>query len=288
MLVIFKNLPEKIVNTYVTVLAASGIIYTVGKADSGWDISIQAQDEQKAFNAIEQYIEENQHGNLSDNELPFNYYKTRTGLLVALILLIFHVAVIMIFDSRVVIRNYGSSASHVIEGEHYRTVTSLFLHGDVLHLVGNMLGIALFGTAVCSIAGWGAGWLIIFFTGMFGNLINAYFYQTGHLSIGASTAVFGSIGFLSAYQFMEKIRMPGQKFRAWVSIAGGIALLGILGSSEFTDIMAHFFGFAVGIIIGSFYRSLLYHPISSAYQRLCLIIVLGLLIIPWIIGPGFR
>ena len=104
-----------------------------------------------------------------------------------------------------IIKHYGSSASQIIDGEHYRTITALFLHGDVLHLIGNMAGIALFGTAVCSITGWGVGWLMILFTGSIGNLLNAYFYQAGHRSIGASTAVFGCIGFLSACQFMVKM-----------------------------------------------------------------------------------
>ena len=147
-----------------------------------------------------------------------------------------------------------------------------------------MAGIALFGTAVCSITGWGAGWLIILITGSIGNLLNAYFYQTGHLSIGASTAVFGSIGFLSACQFVVKIRMPGQKLRAWISIAAGLALLGILGSSEFTDITAHFFGFLVGVFLGIFYRAYITYPIPLIYQVICIVMALGLSTGAWIVG----
>ncbi len=281
---IFQNLSEKSVNSYVTVLASAGIVYHLEKSVSGWHIHVRAMDVERALTTIAQYHEENrdagrrEHGGLS------MYSKTFAGLYVAIALAVVHGLVNASGDNRRIIESYGSSASGIIQGEHYRTLTSLFLHGDVMHLFGNMLGIALFGTGVCSIVGWGAGLLIILLTGGFGNLVNAYFYETAHLSIGASTAVFGCIGFLSAYQFMVKIKIPGQTLRAWISMAAGIALLGILGSSEHTDIMAHFFGFSAGGVLGGLYRRFIPKSIPSVYQYVCFVIVFLMLSISFFWG----
>jgi len=156
------------------------------------------------------------------------------------------------------------------------------LHADTLHLAGNIIGIAIFGTAVCTITGWGAGWLMILTTGLVGNLLNAILYQTDHLSIGASTAIFGAIGILAAYQFFRKLRLPGQRIRAWLPLAGGIALLGSLGSGEFVDLTAHLFGFIVGIVIGSIYAILVKKPVSRSIQVCCLLVTLSVIAMSWI------
>ncbi len=287
---IFHNLSEKTADIYMTVLAAAGIVCRTGKSESGWHIYVRTMDVEKALKSIALYHAENRDVETEQHNVPKNLSHTTNlaGFYAAFVLAAVHVFVNTVADKRTVVENYGSSASGIIRGEQYRTITALLLHGDFLHLMGNMLGITLFGTAVCSITGWGVGLLIIVFTGSIGNLINAYFYQTAHLSIGASTSVFGCIGFLSAYQFMDKIRLPGQKLKAWMTIGAGFALLAILGSSEYTDIMAHFFGFAAGIILGLLYRSIIPSIIPSIYQYVCLIILLGLLCVPWIAGPPIR
>lgn len=177
------------------------------------------------------------------------------GIWGAALLLGVHIAVAVVADAQQgVFRAYGASAAYIINGEVWRVMTALTLHSSLLHLVGNMVGISLFGSAVCGIAGWGVGGLIILFSGGLGNLANALFYKVGHLSIGASTAVFGALGFLAAYQFLRKIKQRRQeRVKAWLPLAGGLALLAILGSGAGSDIMAHLFGFVSGILLGAGY-----------------------------------
>ena len=50
------------------------------------------------------------------------------------------------------------------------------IHADLLHLVGNMVGIALFGAAVATLCGWGLGWLMVLVSGGLGNALNAVFF----------------------------------------------------------------------------------------------------------------
>jgi membrane associated rhomboid family serine protease len=156
------------------------------------------------------------------------------------------------------------------------------LHADGVHLVGNMVGIALFGTAVCGIAGYGVGWLMILSTGILGNLLNAALMKAGHNSIGASTAIFGAIGILAGHQFYKRYRIPGKRVKAWLPLAGGLALLGLLGSGEHSDLTAHLFGFISGICLGILYALKFRRRQEKSVQRYCLFLLFGILFFSWL------
>jgi len=285
-MLLLKNLSADQTDTYGLVLSSSGISHRSRKGEHGWDILVNDAEYEKALSAIEQYLKENQDFHPTDEPLYYEYHKTFTGLWVSAILLACHVAITIGNDSGVFIRAYGSSAFHILRGELYRSVTSLMVHANVLHLVGNVLGITIFGTAVCTITGWGVGWLMILVSGIVGNLLNAVLYKTGHLSVGASTAVFGAIGILAAQQFFKKFRLPGQRMRAWLPLGGGLALLSILGSGKYADLTAHLFGFMAGIILGALYGVLVKRSAARAYQACSLLIALTVLVMSWMRAFG--
>lgn len=279
---LLDNLSENQANSYGLVLSSSGISHRVREGEGGWQVWVHEGDYKEALKTIDQYLEENRDSLPADQPLYHEYHRrTFTGLWVSAILLACHVAFTMGNDSRAFISTYGSSARHILRGELYRPVTSLMIHASPLHLAGNMVGIGLFGTAVCTITGWGVGWLLILATGIVGNLVNAVLYKTGHLSVGASTAVFGAIGILAAYQFIKKYRLPGQRMKAWLPLGGGLALLGILGSGQHVDVMAHLLGFVAGIVLGTLYALYVKRPASRTYQVCCLLLALGIVVISW-------
>lgn len=286
MIITLKNLSADQANTYGLVLSSSGISHFSRKGKHGWDILVNDTEYKEALNVIERYLKENQDAYPTDEPLRYEYHKTFTGLWVSAILLTCHVAITLGDDSGILIRAYGSSAFHILRGELYRSATSLMIHANALHLTGNILGIAIFGTAVCSIAGWGVGWLMILATGVVGNLVNAVLYKTGHLSVGASTAVFGAIGILAAQQFFKKFRLPGQRMRAWLPLGGGLGLLSILGSGAHTDLTAHLFGFIAGITLGALYGLFVTRPATKASQAFFLLLALTVLVMSWMRGFG--
>lgn len=242
---------------------------------------VNATDYENALNAVDQYLKEDQNYHTAAEPLRNDYQKTFTGLWVAVILLVCHIAIVIGGESGYFIQTYGSSAYHILHGELYRSVTSLMLHANTLHIMGNIIGITLFGTSVVTIMGWGVGWFMILVTGVAGNLVNALLYKAGHISVGASTAIFGAIGILSAYQFFKKFRQPGQKIKAFLPLSCGLALLGILGSGKYSDLMAHLFGFLSGIISGSFYSVFVKNPTSKEYQTYFLIAAIGIIAVAW-------
>ena len=94
--------------------------------------------------------------------------------------------------------------------------------------------------------------LAVVAAGAAGNALNALVRPAFHTSIGASTAIFAAVGLLAA---LRQKRRPGRMsagLRDWVPLAGGVMLLALLGFSEGqTDILAHVFGFASGVGVGS-------------------------------------
>jgi len=158
------------------------------------------------------------------------------------------------------------------------------MHANPSHLAWNMLGIAIFGTAVCHMMGTGAGWLMILVTGMLGNVVNALLYESHHLSIGASTAIFGAIGLLAGHQFMKKRSQANVHIKAWLPIGGGLALLAFLGSSAHSDLTAHLFGFLVGLIMGGLYSMLVPRPAGKPYQMGLLVIASSVMALSWMRG----
>ena len=219
MSVIFENLKEDLAQTYAVVLSAAGIEFDFIRGSRGWNLRVDSEDHADARKAIASYLSENEDHHQKETAPPEAQQKTVAGVWVALVLLAVHIFITQTAGERMFIVRYGASAEDILTGQYYRAVTALMLHADSVHLAGNMVGIALFGTAVCSVTGWGVGWLIILLSGAAGNLLNAVFYQTDHLSIGASTAVFGAVGFSGDCAVSETVPEAGASDRG-VDTAG--------------------------------------------------------------------
>lgn len=146
------------------------------------------------------------------------------------------------------------SAEAVVSGELYRVGTALFLHADVGHLAGNVLigGFFLFFAARVSGAWLALGGSLV--AGAVGNWVNVQLHlPEPHFSIGASTAVFGTVGWLVAYPLGNGSVGAGRRWlmRVAVPLLAGLALLALLGTgTAFTDTSAHLTGFGSGVILG--------------------------------------
>ena len=94
-----------------------------------------------------------------------------------------------------------------IAGEWWRTITALTLHGDLSHFMANLFFGLLFAGFLLPRFGGGFTWLGIVLAGAVGNALNAAFYRSEtHNAIGASTAVFGGLGMLVAWEFLARWR----------------------------------------------------------------------------------
>jgi rhomboid protease GluP len=147
----------------------------------------------------------------------------------------------------------SADALRILHGEPWRAVTALTLHADVVHALSNAVGIVLFLSAVSSTLGMGLGWALVLLAGVAGNLANAFFHGDPHVSLGASTAVFGAVGTLASLSVARRRRTASSKRRAWLPVAAALALLAMLGTGgQRVDVWAHLFGLLAGGVLGTF------------------------------------
>ena len=111
---VLTNLTQDEADVYGLVLSSSGIPYSIRDGEDGWDIYVHITAYDKALNAIEQYLRENQDVHRMQETLPAEYGKTFTGMWVALILVAMHVVIVTNHDSQALIKAYSSSAHDIL------------------------------------------------------------------------------------------------------------------------------------------------------------------------------
>jgi len=156
----------------------------------------------------------------------------------------------------------AADSSAILRGEWWRTITALTLHADLGHLFANVATGLVFAWALLPILGSGWTWMGLLAAGTAGNALNAVLHRGGsHLSIGASTAVFGGLGLLVGWQIVAAIqRHHGHRDHPFrlrdtaLPLGAGLALLaflGVGGENDHVDIMAHGLGMFCGGIMGA-------------------------------------
>ena len=239
---------------WTVVLASKGIPYSLEPEQGQWRLLVPAEQLAAAVREISLYEDENRNWPPSPPQRPVLNTGTYTTLSILILLAAFHNLIRS--DLVTVAGNYPDwfssgmmQSGKIMDGEWWRLVTSLTLHADLPHLLGN-LGIGgVFVVLLCRELGSGLGWTLLLGAGALGNLVNGYIQPATHNSIGASTAVFGVVGILAGLS----VRRYGQlKKRRWaVPVAAALALLVLVGSEgKNTDVGAHFFGLLAGLLLG--------------------------------------
>lgn len=284
MIELYENLSKKEAELCSLVLDASFISHRVRRRGRGLSILVDEHNYEAARETMAAYFVENRIEHPFPAPAEEDADHAYAGIWMAAFLGAIHVYVSNTGYVRDIWDQFGASAARINDGEWFRTVTALMLHADAVHLAGNMAGMAIFGTAVAQVAGWGVGFLLILLAGAAGNFLNAMMMHAGHLSIGASTAVFAAVGILSAHQFVRRRKTARRSARAWIPVFGGIALLGILGTGERVDLGAHLLGFAAGIGTGVLYGILGPGRTDERIQWVCACAASGIIVFAWVAG----
>ncbi|SDU07946.1 rhomboid family intramembrane serine protease [Desulfobacula phenolica] len=250
---LFAGLSGEKADLIILILTSQNIKAHAEGLHKSFDILVSSKDRQKALATIEAYYKENKYNRLKQQlqQIPISSFKSIPAFFIMGLLCLIHVSCLEYHIHEDMIFKYGVSALFILQGETYRAVTALMLHSDARHLLGNMAGLLIFGAPVISLSGFGAGPFMLLFTGTAGNLINAHFHKTAHLSIGASTSVMGAAGLLVAF----RITQTGKPFR-WntlLPMIAGAVLVGMFSQGERTDVWAHVFGFLCGVLSGIFF-----------------------------------
>jgi uncharacterized protein len=136
--------------------------------------------------------------------------------------------------------------------QYWRFLTSIFLHGSMVHLMYNMFALFFFGIALEKTIGSKKFLLVYFGSGIVANIISVNFYPS---SLGASGAIMGIIGALAVLRPMMMVWAFGLILPMFIAailwIIGDI--LGIFMPSNVGNI-AHLSGIGIGLIVGIWFR----------------------------------
>jgi len=225
------------------VLAAAGIEHQVIGRRGEWHLLVAPTEAEAAASTLEAYERERAAGP-APGDVAFESY---AGFHLAAALWAFYVVTGPAWRGSAWATAGAADGDRVLHGEPWRAVTALTLHADASHLLGNVVSCAVFVTAVARLVGAGVAGFAVLVAGTIGNLLAAALRGAGHTSVGASTAIFGAIGIIGGLEFG---RRRGHR-RAWLPLAGALALLALLGTSPRSDLVAHLFGLLAGVVVGA-------------------------------------
>ncbi|WP_291635848.1 rhomboid family intramembrane serine protease [Clostridium sp.] len=140
----------------------------------------------------------------------------------------------------------GAKVNNLIaEGQYYRLISCMFLHGGIVHLGVNMYSLYIIGPMVERVYG-KAKYIAVYFIAGICASIFSYIFSTS-VSIGASGAIFGLLGAVLVYAIKSKGKTGNGFIKnilsvIFINIFIGVTIPGI-------DNFAHLGGLLGGMII---------------------------------------
>lgn len=145
----------------------------------------------------------------------------------------------------------GNAASEVQRGEWWRLLTATFLHGGIMHLLMNMLGLISVGITVERIYGHRLYTLIYFSSGVLGSSLSLHYSAQTAVSVGASGAIFGVAGALLVAVYQHRDKLPSTFSSNMISSMTVFILYSLLQgfAKQGIDNSAHIGGLLAGMTL---------------------------------------
>ena len=263
------------------VLSAEGMSPSVRSTREGFVLSVPVDEAERAAAALLAYERESLT-ELDEADEPAGYGHLYAGLAFGGALIAFF----LVTGARNPVVQWfaggSADAERIVLGEIWRTVTALTLHADIGHVLANAIAGAVFLTAMCRALGPGLGCALFLLGGAGGNLVNALVHGSLHVSVGASTSVFGAVGVLGGLGVVRRRRRGGRGRLVWLPIVAGLALLAMLGTGGGrVDLWAHLFGFLVGGVLGILVGFAVPRPPGSRMQWALGMATVGVVLLCW-------
>ena len=275
---------QKLAEEWELALLAQGLSPSLSRTRDGFVLSVPEEEVDRALVGLSAYERENPR-ELRDRDESAEPPNLIAGASIAGILLLFFFITVILHPTVRWFERGSADADRILLGELWRTVTALSLHANLAHVVSNAIAITLFLGALSSILGLGVGSALVLLTGAGGNFANALVHGSAHVSVGASTSVFGALGLLGGLGLARRGRRKVPRPRAWVPLAAALALLGILGTGGArVDVLAHFFGFLFGGVLGLLFAFVAPSPPERLVQWGCGSAAFAVIIFCWLVA----
>lgn len=130
--------------------------------------------------------------------------------------------------------------------------TSIFLHGDVVHLLYNLFGLIIFGLILENLIGTKRFLLVFFSAGIFASIVSLFFYSR---VLGASGAIFGILGCVAVLKPKLTVWVGGIPMPMWLAAIVWL-IVDIIRFNLPTGIAsgAHIAGLLLGLAFGFYWK----------------------------------
>ncbi len=145
------------------------------------------------------------------------------------------------------------TAGILMDGELYRIVTAIFLHADISHLFNNMIMLGLVGAIIENYIGHGLFFFLYMLAGIFGNLLSMSYEiknDLSWLSVGASGAIMGLVGFLMVWIVINRRELAKDKSMLFRLLFLLIFVIDACFFQSGANTIAHLGGFLTGFVVG--------------------------------------
>ena len=166
---------------------------------------------------------------------------------------------------------FGNMPDLIRKGEYYRLITSMFMHGGVMHLICNCYTLYIVGSQIENFFGKFKYLLIYFISGIIGGLLSMLF--NSGVSIGASGAIFGLLGALLYFGYHYRVYL-GEVMRSQIipliilNLGLGFMLTGIDNAAYIGGLVG---GIVLSVALGIKHKSDKYEKVHGAI--FCLILI---------------
>ena len=192
------------------------------------------------------------------------YYPV-VSLILLVHILLFLLTNLPIFPAKSIMENLIGVNLYITQGEWWRLITPIFIHGGFSHLLFNSFSIFLFGPGLEKILGKFKFLFIYLFTGIAANIITLFLEPLTYVHLGSSGAIFGLFGYYISIVVFRKNMISQGNAQIITTIAALSLIMTFLQPN--INIVAHIFGFLAGLIIGSISESKGKNILSSYKQE---------------------
>ncbi len=141
---------------------------------------------------------------------------------------------------------------YTVDGQWWRMLTSMFLHGGIIHIAVNMWALRNLGYTAELFYGRRNFFLIYLLSGLTGSVASVL--HAGPPSVGASGAIYGVAGALAALVYFKKLPVDRAVMRKNIGSIGTVIVVNLIISASVPhlDNFAHIGGLIGGTLLGTF------------------------------------
>lgn len=171
------------------------------------------------------------------------------SLIISIHILLYLATAVPVFPSRYLFEQLSGVNLFIVNGEYWRIVTPIFMHGGFAHMLFNSFSLVLFGPALEQLLGRTKFILLYLATGIAANIATLILEPLTYTHVGSSGAIFGLFGFYISIIIFRKAMLSRENSQTIMTIA----IIGVIMTfvQSNINITAHIFGLLAGFLIGA-------------------------------------